>query len=175
MTAAMKLKDASPKEKSYDKTRYCIKKQRHHFADKGPHSLSYNFSSSHIWMWELDHKKGSVLKNWRFQIVVLEKTLESPLDSKEINQSILKKSMLSKTDADAPILWPSDRNWQLIGKDSAARKDWRQKEKRMTEDKMVGWHHQLNWSEFEQTQGNTEGQRSLGCYSPWGRKKSVTA
>ena len=69
---------------SYDKPRQCIKKQRHYFADKGPYSQSYGFSSSHVWMWELDHKEGWVLKNWCFQTAVLEKTLESPLDSKEI-------------------------------------------------------------------------------------------
>ena len=87
----MKLKDASPRKKSYDKLRQHFKKQRHHFVDKVLYSQSYNSSSSHVWMWELDHKKGWAPNNWCFQIVVLEKTLESPLDSKEINQSILKE------------------------------------------------------------------------------------
>ena len=84
VTAAMKLKDASSLEENYDKPRQHIKKQRHHFADKGPYSQSCGFSSSYVWMWELDCKEGWTLKNWCFQIVVLEKTLESPLDCKEI-------------------------------------------------------------------------------------------
>ena len=91
MTAAMKLKDASPRKKSYDRPRQHFKKQRHHFVDKVLYSQSYNSSSSHVWMWELDHKKVWAPNNWCFQIVVLEKTLEGPLDSKEINQSILKE------------------------------------------------------------------------------------
>ena len=81
--ATMKLKDA-PWKKSYDQTKQCIKKQRHYFGNKVPPSQSYGFSSSHVWMWELDHKEGRVLKNWPFQTVMLEKTLESPLDFKEI-------------------------------------------------------------------------------------------
>ena len=78
------LKTLAPWKESYDKPRQHIKKQRYHFGSKGPYSQSYSFSSSHVWMWELDHKEGWVLKNWCFQIVVLEKTLESPLDSKAI-------------------------------------------------------------------------------------------
>ena len=80
----------APWKESYDKPRQCIKKQNHQFADKGPHNQSYGFSSSHVWMWELDHKEGSAPKNWCFRIVVLEKTPESPLDSKEINPVIPK-------------------------------------------------------------------------------------
>ena len=83
MNAAMKLKD-TPWKESYDQPRRCIKKQRHHFADKGPSSQSYGFSSSHVWLWELDHKEGCVLKNWCFQIVMLKETLECPLDCKVI-------------------------------------------------------------------------------------------
>ena len=107
------------------------------------------FSSSHVWMWELDYKESWVPKNWCFWTVVLEKSLESLLDSKEIqpvhpkgNQSWI---FIGRTDAEAetPVLWPPDvKNW-LIGKDSDAGKDWRQEEKGMTEDDMVGWHHQL--------------------------------
>ena len=118
---------------------------RHYFADKGPSSQSYGFSSSHVWMWELDHKESWALKNWYFWAVVLEKTLESPLDCKEIQPVNPKENQswifIGRTDAEAetPILWPPDANW-LIGKDSDAAKDWRQ-EKGMTEDEMVGWPH----------------------------------
>ena len=126
-------------------------------------------------MWELDHKEGWVPKNWCFQTVVLVKTLESPLDSKEIqpvhskgNQSWL---FIGRTDAEAeaPILWPPDENW-LIGKDPDAGKDWRQEEKQATEDETVRWHHWSKGPEFEQTLGDSEGQGSLACCSPWGRK-----
>ena len=132
-----------------------LKKQRHYFANKSPSSQSFGFSSSHVWMWELDHKESWALKNWGFWTVVLEKTLESPLDCKEIqpvhpegNQSWI---FIGRTDteAEAPILWPSDaKNW-LIWKDPDAGKDWGQAEKQMTEDEMVGWHLQLNGHEFE--------------------------
>ena len=81
----------APWKKSYDKPRQSIKKQRHYFADKGPSSQSYGFSNSHVWMWELDHKESWALKNWCFWIVVLEKTLQSPLDSKDIKPGTLKK------------------------------------------------------------------------------------
>ena len=149
-------------------------------ANKGPSSKSFHFSSSHIWMWELVQKESWALKNWCFWTVVLEKTLESPLDSKEIqpvhpkgNQSWL---FIGKTDAEAetPILWPPDgKNW-LIEKDPNAGKDWRLEEKGMTEDKMVGWHHQLDGHEFEQAPGVGEGQRGLVYCSPWGCKESDT-
>ena len=127
-----------------------IKKQRHYFANKGPSSQSYGFSSSHVWMWELDYKESWALKNWCFWTVVLEKTLESPLDCKEI-QPINPKGdqswiFIGRTDAKAetPILWPPDtKNW-LIGKDPDAGKEWRQEEKGTTEDEMVGWHHRLD-------------------------------
>ena len=131
-------------------------------------------------MWELDHKEGWTTKDWCFSIVVLEETLENLLDCKEIkpinpkgNQSWI---FIGRTDAEteAPIIWPPDTNSQLIRKDSDAGKDWRQKEKGMTEDKMVGWHHQLNGHEFEQTLGDGEGQGSLACCSPWGHKESDT-
>ena len=104
--------------------------------------------------------------------MVLEKTLESPLNSKETNQSIVKginpEYSFGRTDAEAeaPILWPPDAKSQIIGKDPDTGKDWRQEEKRMTEDEMVGWHHQLNGHKSEQTLGGGEGQGSLVCYSP---------
>ena len=121
-----------------------IKKQRHYFANKGPSSQSSSFSSSHVWMWELDHKEGWVLKNWCFQTMVLEKTLESPWDCKEIKPVHPKGNkpgiFFGRTDAEAeaPILWPPDMKSWLTGKHPDAEKDWGQEEKRVTEDKMVG-------------------------------------
>ena len=141
VTEATKLKDA-PWKKSYDKPRWCIKKQRHHFADKGPYSQTYGLSSSQVRMWVLDHKEGWVPKNWCFQIVVLEKTLESPLDCKEIKTVNLKGNQpwlfigRTDTEAEAPILWPPDTKRRLTGKDPDASKDWRQKEKGLAEDEM---------------------------------------
>ena len=123
-------------------------------ANKGPSSQR---SSSHVWVWELDHKEGWVLKNWCFWTVVLEKTLESPLDCKEIqpvhpkgNQSWI---FIGRTDseAEAQILWPPHVMSWLIRKDLDAGKDWEQEEKEVAEDEMVGWHHRLNGHEFEQT------------------------
>ena len=131
-------------------------------------------------MWELDHKGYWVLKNWCFQTVVLEKTFESPLQSKEIkpvnpngNQSWI---FIGMTDdkAEAPILWPSDAKNQLIGKDPDAGKDWGQEEKGRTEDEMVRWHHWLNGHEFEQALGDGEGRGGLAFCSPWSRRKSDT-
>ena len=163
-----------------DKSRQLIKKQRHYFTDKGPSSQSYGFSRSHVRMWELDHKESWAPKNWCFWTVVLEKTLESPLDCKEIqtvhpkgNQSWI---FIGKTDAEAeiPIFWPPDaKNW-LIWKDPDAGKDGRQKEKGATEDEMVGWHPWINGHKFKQTLGDSEGQRSLACCNPWGHKESGT-
>ena len=114
-----------------------IKKQRHYFANKGPSSQGYGFSSGHVWMWELDYKESWAPKNWCFWTVVLKKTLENPLDCKEIqpvhpkgNQSWI---FSGGTDAEAPILWSPDANSWLIGKDPDAGKDWRQKEKGTTQ------------------------------------------
>ena len=169
----------APWKKSCDQPRQHIKKQKHYFADKGPSSQTYGFSSSNVWMWELDYKESWVPKNWCFWTMVLEKTLESPLDCKEIqlvnpkgNQSWI---FIGRTDAEveAPILWPPDaKNW-LTGKDPDAGKDWRQEEKGMTEDEMVGWHHWHNEHEFEQAPGVGDGQGIpiLVC-SPWGHKES---
>ena len=153
-------------------------KQRYHFADKGPYSQSYGFPSCHVWMWELDHKQGWVLKNWCFLTVVLEETLERLLDSKEIkpvnpkgNQSWI---FIGRTDAEAeaPILWPPDARSWLSRKDPGAGNDWRQEEKGMTEEEMVGWHHQLSKHEFKQALGVGDGQGSLACCSSWGCKES---
>ena len=161
-------------KKSYDQPRQHIKKQRCYFDNQSLSSQSYGFSSSHVWMWELNYKESLALKNWCFWTVVLEKTLESPLDCKEIqpvnpegNQSWI---FIGRSDAEAetPILWPLDaKNW-LVGKDHDAGKDWRQEEKGMTEDETVGWHHQLDGHEFEQVLGVGDGQGSLACCSLWG-------
>ena len=173
----MKLKLFAPWKKSYDKPRRHIKKWRHHFADKGPYSQSYCFSSSQVWMWELDRKEGWAPRNWYFWTVVLWKTFESPLDSKWIkpvnpkgNQSWI---FIGRADAEAeaPILWLPDAKTWIIGKDPDAGKDWRQEEEGMTEDVMVGWHHWLNGHDFEQAQGVGEGQGSLVCCSSWGSKE----
>ena len=159
-------------------TRQHIKKQRHYFANKGPSSQSYGFSSSHVWMWELDYQESWAPKNWCFWTDLLEKTLESPLDCKEI-QSVNPKGnqswiFIGRTDAEAetPMLWPPDaKNW-LIGKDPDAEKDWRWEEKGTTEDETVWWHHWLDGHEFEQAVGVGDGQGSLTCCSPRGCKES---
>ena len=133
----------APWKKSYDQPRQHIKKQIHYFANKGPSSQSYDFSSSHVWMWELDYKESWMPKNWCFWTVVLEKTLESPLDCKEIQPVHPKGNQcwifIGRTDAEAetPILWPPDVKW-LIWKYPDAGKDWRW-EKGTTEDEMIGW------------------------------------
>ena len=133
-------------------------KKRHHFADRGPYCQSYGFSSSHVRMWELNHKAGWVPKNWCIWTAVLEKTLESLLDCKEIKTVNPKGNQLwifiRRTDAEveAPILWPLDAKNGLIGKYPDAGEDWGQEEKGATEDEMVGWHHQINGHESEQMQ-----------------------
>ena len=125
------------------------------FADKGPYSQTYGFSSSHVWMWEFNHKEGWVLKNWCFLIVVLEKTLESCLDGMEMKGINPKGNQpwifIERTDAEAaaPILWSPDLKSQLMGKDPDAGKGWGQEEKGTTEDEMVGWHHWLYGHESE--------------------------
>ena len=143
----------TPWKESYDQPKQHVKK-RHYFANKGPSSQGYGFPSSHVWMWELDYKESWVPKNWCFWTVVLEKTLESPLDCKEI-QPVCPKGdqswvFIGRTDieAETPILWPPDaKNW-LIWKDPDTGKDGGQEEKGTTEDEMVGWHHRLNGHEF---------------------------
>ena len=129
-------------------------------------------------MWELDHKEGWVLKNWCFWTVVLEKTLEGPLDCKEIQPVNHKRNQpwvfIGRTgaEAEAPILWPFNMKSRLTGKVRDPGKGWRQEEKGATEDEMVGWHHRLNGCEFEQAPGDGEGQGSLACCRPWGCKES---
>ena len=153
VTAAMKLEDAC-----YDQPRWHIKKQRRYFTNKDLSSQTYGFSSSHLWMWELDYKESWAPKNWCIWTVVLEKTLESPFDSKEIkpvnpkgNQSWLFIGRID-AEAEAPVLWPPDAKNQLIGKDPDAGKDWRQEEKGMTEDEMLGWYHWRDGHELSKLQ-----------------------
>ena len=129
-------------------------------------------------MWELDHKESWALKNWCFWTAVLEKTLESPLDCKEI-QPVHPKGDQSwvfigrpDDEAEAPVLWPTDVNNWLIGKDPDVRENRRQKE--TTEDEMAGWHHWLDGGEYEWTPGDGDGQGALACYNSWGRKESDT-
>ena len=141
---------------------------------------SYLFSSSHVWMRELDNKESWAPKNWYFWTVVMEKTLESPLDCKETKSVSLKRNQcwmfIGRTDAEAeaPLLWsPDEKSW-LIRKDPDAGKDWRQEEKGTIEEGMVGWPHWLNGHEFEQVMGVGDGQGGLACCSPWGRQESDT-
>ena len=171
-------KTLAPWKKSYDQSRHHFKKQRHYFVDKDLSSQCYGFSSSHVWMWELDYKESWALKNWCFGTVVLEKTLDSPLDCKEI-QPVHPKGDQSwvftvRTDAEAetPILCPPDAKSWLIWKGPDAGKGWGQKEKGMTEDEMVGWHHRLNGHEFGWTLGTGDRQGGLACCSSWGQKES---
>ena len=139
----------------YDQPRQHIKKQIHYFASKGPSSQSYGFSSSHVWMWEADHKESWAPKNWCFWTVVLEKTFESLLKTaRRSNQSWGSQSWIfigrTNAEAEAPILWPPDaKNW-LIWKAPDTRKDWRQEEKGTTGGEMAGWHYRLDGHEFEQ-------------------------
>ena len=129
-------------------------------------------------MWELDYKENWMPKNWCFWTVVLEKTLENPLNLKEIQPVHAKGDQswvfIGGTDVEAetPILWPPDMKSWLIWEDPDAGKDWGQEEKRMTEDEMVGWHHQLNGQGFGWTSGVGDGQRGLVCWSSWGCKES---
>ena len=168
----------TPWKKSYDQPRQHIEKKRHYFANKCLSSQGYGFSSSHVWIWELDYKESWALKNWCFWTVVLEKTLESPLDCKEIqpvrpkgNQSWV---FIGSADAEAetPVVWPPDaKNWLFV-KYPDAGKDWRQEKKGTTEDEMVGWYHRLKGHEFKQAPGVVDGQGSIEFCSPWRCKKS---
>ena len=144
----------TPWKESYVQPRQHIKKQRHYFANKVPSSQGYGFSSSHVWMWVLDYKESWAQKYWCFWTTVLEKTLEGPLDCKEI-QPVRPKGdqswvFIGRTDveAESPIIRSPDVKSWVIWKDSDAGQDWRGEEKGMTEDEMVGWHHWLNGPEL---------------------------
>ena len=175
VTAAIKLKDTCFLEEKLWQTQH-IKRQRHYFINKHSSSQSYG-SSSVWWVWELDYKESCVLKNLCLWTVVFEKILESPLDGKV--KLVHPKGnwrwvFIGRIDAEAetPILWQPDANSLITGKDPDAGKDRRQEEKGMTEDEMVGWHHQLNGHEFERAPGVSDGQEGLACCSPWGHRVS---
>ena len=149
-------------------------------ANKDPSSQGYGFSIGHVWMWELYCEESWAPKNWSFWTVVLEKTLESPLDCKKI-QPVHSKGDQSwvftgRTDAESetPVLWPPHVKSWFIGKDPDARRDWGQEEKGMTEDEIVGWHHWLDGHEFGWTPGVSDGQGGLACCDSWGCKESDT-
>ena len=157
-----------------------MEKQRYYFANKGPSSQGYGFSSGHVWMWELHCEESWVLKNWCFWTVVLEKTLESPLDCKEV-QPVHPKGdqswvFIGRTNAKAetPIFCPPHVKSWLIGKGPNAGRDWGQEEKGTTEDEIVGWHHWLNGHEFGWTMRVDDGQGGLAYCCSWHRKESDT-
>ena len=157
-----------------------ILKSRHYFVNKSLSSQSYGFSSGHAWMWELDCEESWAPKNWCFWTAVLEKTLESPLDCKEI-QPVHSKGdqswvFIGRTDAKAetPILWPPDAKSWLIRKDPDSGRDWGQEEKGTTEDEMAGWHHWLDGCDSEWIPGDGDGQGGLACCGSWGRKEPDT-
>ena len=151
----------------------------HNFA-KGRSSQGYGFSSSHVWIWELDCEESWEPKNWFFWTVVLEKTLETPLDCKEI-QPVYPKGDQSwvfiggtEVEAEAPILWPPDVKSWLTGKDPDAGRDWGQEEKGTTENEVFGCHHWLDGHGFGWTLGVGDGQGGLAFCDSWGRKESDT-
>ena len=176
----MKIKDAYSLEGKLWPPRQHIQKQRHYFANKGPSSQGYGFSSGHLWMWELDCQESWALKNWCFWTVVLEKTHESPLNCKEI-QPVNSKGdqswvFIGRTDAKAetPILWSPHAKCWLIAKGSDAGRYCGQEEKGTTEDEMAGWHHRLDGHEFEWPPGVGDAQGGLVCCGSWGRKELNT-
>ena len=177
VTAAMKLKDVCSLEEKLWQPRQHIKKQRHYIADKSPHSQSYAFSSSHVWMWELDHKEGWVLKNWCFQTVMLEKTLEESLGQQgtQTSQS-LRKSALNIHWKDWCWSWSSNTLAIWCKAQTHWKRPWCWKRLRTGERGNRrwdgGWYHQLKLRhEFEKTQRDEEGQESLACCSTWGSKE----
>ena len=158
------------------KPRECADTQRCYSADEGPCSQGCGLLGGHVHLWELDHKEGRVPKNWCLWTVVLEKTPESPLDSKEIKPVNLKGDQpwifTGRTDTEAPVFWLSDAKRWFIGKVPDAGKDWGQKEKRASEDEMAGWYHWCNEHELGQTPGEGEEQRGLAYCSPWDHRET---
>ena len=150
----------------------------HYIANKGPSSQGYAFSCGHVWMWELDCEEGWAPKHWCFWTVVLEKTLESPLDCKDIQPVHFEGDQPwnffggNDAEAETPVLWPPHAKSWLIGKDSDAGRDWGQEEKGTTEDETAGWNHWLDGCESEWTPGVGDGQGGLVCCDSWGRKES---
>ena len=163
----------TPWKESCDQPRQHIKKQRHYFANTGPSSQGYGFSSSQVWMCELNYKESWVQKNWCFWTVVLEKTLESPLEIQPVHPKDHSWVFIGRTDVEAetPILWPPDVESWLIWKDPDAGKDWGQEEKGMTEDEMVGWQYWHNGHGFGWTLGVGDGQGGLVYCGSWGCKE----
>ena len=167
----MKLADTCACGEKYGKPRQHIKKQRHYFTNKGPSSQSYGFSSSPVWMWELDHKESWVPKNWCFWTVVLEETLESPLDCKEIKPVYPKKHQsqifIGKTDAEAetPVLWPPDVKSWLIRKDPDAGKNLKAKEEGDVREQNGWMASPTQWTWVWASSGRGKGQGSLACCS----------
>ena len=164
-------------QESYDKPRQCVEKQRHYSANKFKKSRLWA-SQWHVWLWELDCIEGRMPKNWCLQTVVLEKTPESPLDSKEIKPVNLKGSqfgiLIGRTDAEVEaqvFCSPASNSW-LIRKVPDARKDWGQKEKWASEDEIGGWHHRLNGHKLGQTSGDYEERGGLVSCSPRSCKDS---
>ena len=161
----MALLPFCPWKNSNDKPKQHIKKQRYHFADKGPYSQSYGFSGSHVRMWELDHKEGWVPKNWCFLITVLEKALETSLGQQGDETSFILKEINPEYSLEVLMLKLQQFGYLMqrvnsLEKNSDSGKDWGQ-EKGVTEDEMVRWHHRLNGHESEQILGDSEGQGSL--------------
>ena len=161
-------------QESYDKPGQYVKKERHHFADQGPYSQDYSLSTSHIWLWKVDHKEGRAPKNWCFWTVVLEKTLESPWTARRSNQSILKEispeysldGLMLKLQSFSHLMWTADSLEKPLMQERS------KSEKKATEDEMVGWYHWFNGHEIGQVPGDNEGQGSLVCCSPWSCKES---
>ena len=157
-----------------------ILKSRHYFANKGPSSQGYGFSCGHVWMWQLDCEESWAPKNWCFWTVVLDKTLESPLDCKEIqpvhSEGDQPWDFFGRNDAKAetPVLWPPHAKSWLTGKDSDAGRDWGKEEKGTTEDEMAGRHHWLDGHESEWTPRVGDGKGGLASCDSWGRKESDT-
>jgi len=157
-----------------------IFKSRHYFANKHPSSQGYGFSSGHVWMWELNCEESWALKNWCFWTVVLQKTLETRLDCKEV-QPVHSKGgqswvffVRNDAEAETPVLWPPHAKSWLIGKDSDPGRDWGQEEKGTTESEMAWWHHRLYEHGFGLTLGVGDEQGGLACCNSWGHKESDT-
>ena len=168
----------TPWKKIYDQARENVIRQKHYFANKSPSNQGFGFSSSHVWIWELEYKESWAQRNWCFWTVVLEKTLESPLDCKEIQPVHPKGDQSwvfierSDVEAETPILWPPDVKSWLIWKNPDAGKYWGQEKKGTTEDEMFGCHHRLNGHRFGWTLGTGDGQGGLACCGSWGCKES---
>ena len=164
----------APWKNSYGQPRQHIEKQRHYFADKGPSSQSYSFSSSRVWLWELDYKESWVPQNWCFWTVCWRRLLRAPWTARRSNQSILKEispeysleglMLKLKLQYFGYLMWRTDSLEKTL-------KDRRQEEKGTTEDEMIGWYHQLDGHEFEQLPGVGDGLGSLECCSPWGLQR----